>query len=108
MSEIAKWFTDSAEIFRLSGDIDSGGAQTFVRTSQGTVEGHLYSVKSDEQNLLQRYEGRTVKKFLCPLTSDIIFSDRLTIDSNDYDVVAVLERQTGGNPHLEIHLLLRE
>lgn len=108
MSEIEKWYTDSADVNRLSGSIDSGGAQTFDRTSVGTVLGHLYSAKSDEQNLLQRYEGRTVKKFLCPLTSDIIFSDILIIDSIEYDVVGVMPRQTGNNNHLEIHILLRE
>lgn len=108
MPEITKWYTDTAEVFRLSNTVDTGGAQTFDRVSQGTIVGHLYGVSSDEQNLLQRYEGRTVKKWLCASASDILFSDILTIDSLEYDVVGVIPRETGTNNHLEIHLLLRE
>jgi len=108
MSEIEKWFTTSATVERLSGSVDSGGAQTMARSTIATISGHLYSVSANEINLLQRYEGRTLKKFLCPSASDVIFSDILTINGAEYDVIEVLSRLTGANSHLDLKLLLRE
>ena len=104
---ISDYFTESAGVYRLTGALDAGGAQTKARALSSTITGHIYAVSSSEIALLSKYEGKTIKKFLCALTSDVIFSDVLTIAGKDYDVVGVMDRTTGDNAHKELIILLR-
>jgi hypothetical protein len=104
---LSDWFTTTAQVYRLSGAIDDGGAQTFARSLNGEITGHAYTVSTAEQNLIERFEGRTVKKFLCPLISDVTFSDKIIINGDEFDVIGVTPHELGANSHLELLILQR-
>lgn len=105
--QISKWFTTSFTVMRPAQTVDSGGAVSLTKSSAGTFSGHIYSTSGDEVNNYEKKEEEIYFKILCAVDSDILGKDEVNDGTNDYEVLSVLPRPTGNNPHKEILVKLR-
>lgn len=97
MSSINRFFATTFTVLRQTW---SGDSSSLV--SQGTFLGYIQQATSDN---LQEFQGlrfgKTFKIWCLPDT-DVEEGDRITQGNNTYDVRFVIDRNFGGNPHLEI------
>jgi len=89
---ITHYFTKSAAIKRLTvvvGNTDKSDYQT-----ASTIACNVQQTTPEEAALVEGVFGKTFNLF-CPLASDIIESDRVTIDAKEYTVKGVKSYNMG-------------
>lgn len=100
--KLSRWFTTSFTIKRFTNVVDSGGVSTNAQSTIGTILGHKYPVSGMEVDVKDKKEGQTYWKILTTVSADVLYEDTLETSSEKFEVVNLLPRNVGLNPHLEI------
>lgn len=88
--------------------IDTGGAVSLTKSNVGNFYGHIYPTSGSEVSTYEKKEEESYYKILCDISAGVLCKDEIEGNSNTYEVISVLPRMTGENPHKEILLKLRK
>ena len=102
---IDSYFNKDASVRRATKTQDGRGGWTHNWATVGVVPGALETLSESEQLADGQRRTRSTHRYYCEAGSDVLDTDRLQIDDQNFKVTAVIDPMGMGR-HLEIELEL--